>query len=175
VTLLAPAFAEARLTGLGTLLHHASGLPLGALEVPTPAPPAAPALAAEELPLLAIGAHMSGLPLNPELRAHGARFLRAARTAPVYRLHDLGNRPGLVRVAEGGVAIEGELWALPAAEIGPLFARVPAPLGFGRVTLADGTTPLGFLCETAGAAGTPDISAAGGWRAHLARSSAEAR
>ncbi|MEN0075678.1 MAG: amidase, partial [Paracraurococcus sp.] len=93
--------------------------------------------------------------------------LRAARTAPLYRLHDLGNRPGRVRVADGGVAVAGELWALPAAGIGPFLAEIPAPLGFGRVTLEDGSTPLGFLCEAAGVIGAPDISATGGWRAHL--------
>jgi allophanate hydrolase len=164
VTLLGPAFAEARLAGLGAALHHAAG---GA------APPTPTALAAEEVPLLAIGAHMAGLPLNGQLRGHGARFLRAARTAPVYRLLDLGNRPGMVRVAEGeGVAVEGELWALPAASVGPFLAEIPPPLGFGRVALEDGSTPLGFLAEAAGVAGAPDISAAGGWRAHLARRAA---
>ena len=74
----------------------------------------------------------------------------------------------MVRVAEGGVAVAGEVWLLPAAAIGPFLAEIPPPLGFGRVTLEDGTTPLGFLAEAAGVAGTPDISASGGWRAYLA-------
>ncbi|MBK1660390.1 allophanate hydrolase [Paracraurococcus ruber] len=167
VTLVGPAFAEARLAGLGAALHAAAGVTLGALGAPVPPPPAPPDLAPDEVPLLAIGAHMAGLPLNPQLRRHGGRFLHAARTAPLYRLHDLGNRPGLVRVAAGGVAVAGEVWALPAAGIGPFLAEIPPPLGFGRVTLEDGTTPLGFLCEAAGILGTPDISATGGWRAHL--------
>jgi allophanate hydrolase len=135
--------------------------------VPVPPPAAPPALGADEIPLLAIGAHMAGLPLNVQARRHGARFLRAARTAPRYRLYDLGNRPGLLRVAEGGVAIAGELWALPATGVGPFLAEIPPPLGFGRVTLEDGGTPLGFLCEAAGIGDAPDISASGGWRAHL--------
>jgi allophanate hydrolase len=168
VTLLGPAHAEALLGGLGAALHAAAGVTLGATGAPCPAAPAAPALAADEVPLLAIGAHMAGLALNPQLRGHGGRFLRAARTAPLYRLHDLGNRPGMLRVAEGGVAVAGEVWALPASAIGPFLAEIPPPLGFGRVTLEDGTTPLGFLAEAAGVAGTPDISHRGGWRAHLA-------
>jgi allophanate hydrolase len=49
---------------------------------------------------------------------------------------------------------------------------VPAPLGFGRVTLTDGTTALGFLCEAAGTAGMPDITAFGGWRAYRASGTA---
>jgi allophanate hydrolase len=167
VTLVGPAFAEARLAGLGAALHATAGVGLGASAAPVPPPPGPAPLAPDELPLLAIGAHMAGLPLNPQLRGHGGRFLRAARTAPLYRLHDLGNRPGLVRVADGGVAVAGELWALPAAGIGPFLAEIPAPLGFGRVTLEDGSTPLGFLCEAAGVIGAPDISATGGWRAHL--------
>ena len=168
LTLVGPAFAEARLAGLGAALHAAAGGGLGALGGVVPPPPAPPALAADELPLLAIGAHMSGLPLNPQMLRHGGRFLAEAATAPAYRLHDLGGRPGLVRVAAGGVAVAGEVWAFPAAAIGPFLAEIPPPLGFGRVELADGNAPLGFLCEAAGAAGTPDISATGGWRAYLA-------
>jgi len=167
VTLVGPAFSEARLAGLGAALHAAAGVTLGATGVATPAPPGPPVLAVEEVLLLAIGAHMAGLPLNGQLRRHGGRFLNAARTAPLYRLYDLGNRPGLVRVAEGGVTVAGEVWALPAAGLGPFLTEIPAPLGFGRVTLEDGSTPLGFLCEAAGTIGMPDISATGGWRAHL--------
>lgn len=111
---------------------------------------------------------MSGLPLNPQVRGFGGRFLRAARTAPTYRLFDLGNRPGMVRAASGGAAILGEIWALPAAQIGPFLAAIPPPLGFGRVTLEDGSTVLGFQAESEGVAAAPEITACGGWRAHLA-------
>jgi allophanate hydrolase len=110
---------------------------------------------------------MSSLPLNHQVLGHGGRFLRAAATAPEYRLFSLGNRPGLVRAAGGG-AIAGEVWALPASEIGPFLASIPPPLGFGRVTLADGDSILGFLAESAGVADAPEITALGGWRAHLA-------
>ncbi|MBL6077678.1 allophanate hydrolase [Belnapia sp. T18] len=168
VTLVGPAFSEARLAGLGARLHAGAGVGLGAIGGAVPAAPEPPALASDELPLLAIGAHMGGLPLNPQLVRHGGRFLGEARTAAVYRLHDLGGRPGMVRVGEGGVAVAGEVWAVPAASVGPFLAEVPPPLGFGRVEMADGSRPLGFLCEAAGVAGMPDISAMGGWRAYLA-------
>ena len=47
----------------------------------------------------------------------GGRFLRVAHTAPAYRLFALGNRPGMLRAADGA-AIAGEVWALPTAAIG---------------------------------------------------------
>lgn len=160
VTLVGPAHSEGRLCGMGAAIHHAAGI--GPLP-PTPAP-----LAPHELALFAIGAHMAGLPLNRQLLGHGGRFLRAARTAPAYRLHDLGNRPGMVRVATGGGMIAGEVWAVPAASIGPFLAEIPPPLGFGQVALEDGSRILGFLAEAEGVASAPDITALGGWRAHLA-------
>ena len=55
-----------------------------------------------------VGAHLSGMPLNAELTRCGASFVRAASTAPEYRLYALPGgppkRPGLVRVGEGGAA-----------------------------------------------------------------------
>ena len=172
LTLLAPAFAEARLCAAAAALHHAAGLPLGATGEATPPPRPATGPEAGEIALFCIGAHMSGLPLNGQVTALGGRFLRPDRTEPAYRLHALGNRPGLVRAATGptlGTAIDGEVWALPAPAIGPLLAQVPPPLGFGTVSLESGPC-LGFLAEAAGVEGTPDISAHGGWRAFLAAS-----
>jgi len=166
VTLVAPAFAERALVAAGGALHAAAGLRLGATEEPTPPPPPADGPAPGETALFCIGAHMSGLPLNGQVTALGGRFLRADRTEAAYRLHALGNRPGLVRAAGGG-AIEGEVWALPAAAIGPLLAGVPPPLGFGTVALESGPC-LGFLAEAAGVEGAPDITGHGGWRAWLA-------
>ena len=116
--------------------------------------------------LFCIGAHMSGLKLNPQITGLGGRFLRASRTARAYRLHALGDRPGMVRSASGA-AIAGEVWALPTAAIGALLALVPAPLCFGTVTLEDGPC-LGFLAEAEAMRGAPDITTHGGWRAWLA-------
>ena len=155
ITLVGPAFCEATLTGLASAF-------LGeAAPATTQAPDAG------EIHLFCIGAHMSGLPLNHQVLRHGGRFVAAGRTAPEYRLYDMGPRPGMLRVAEGGVAIAGEVWAIPAASLGPFLAEIPPPLGFTRVRLEDGSTPLGFIAEPAGIAGLPDISASGGWRKHL--------
>ncbi|MEL6317077.1 MAG: allophanate hydrolase, partial [Pseudomonadota bacterium] len=119
VSLLARGGADAALARLGARLHAACGAASGAL--PPAPPPSAPAEdptppGAGEIALCVVGAHMSGLPLNRELVSRGARFLEATRTAPCYRLFALDlspPRPGMIRDAEGGGALEVELWALP--------------------------------------------------------------
>ena len=114
---------------------------------------------------------MSGLPLNGELTRLGGRFLATASTAPGYRLYRLAGgppfRPGLVRDVTGS-AIALELWALPGTSFGAFMAGIPAPLGIGTVTLDDGNTVNGFICEAAGLEGAIDITDFGGWRAYLA-------
>ena len=168
VTLVGPAWSEGRLADLADTIHRAATTRVGATQTPLPPPAPPDALAPDETALFCIGAHMSGLPLNPQLTALGARYLHDARTRPEYRLHALGNRPGLVAGGDG--AITGEVWALPTAAIGALLAQVLPPLGFGTVTLETGPC-LGFLAEAAGVEAAPDITAHGGWRAYLARSS----
>ena len=71
-------------------------------------------------------------------------------------------------MAEGGAAIEVEVWALDAAGFGAFTAEVPPPLAIGTVTLADGSSVKGFVCEPIGLAGARDITGFGGWRAWLA-------
>ena len=73
----------------------------------------------------------------------------------------------MVRVNEGGSAIEIEVWELAACEFGSFVAGIPAPLGIGTITLADGSTVQGFVCESAAVAGADDITHCGGWRAYL--------
>ena len=48
-------------------------------------------------------------------------------------------------------------------------AAIPPPLGIGTVLLADGTSPKGFLVESAGLEGAADISTYGGWRSYVAQ------
>ncbi|MFI5915084.1 allophanate hydrolase [Dactylosporangium sp. NPDC051541] len=123
------------------------------------------------LPLLVVGAHLAGQPLNHQLTRVGGRLLRPARTAAHYRLHCLATdppKPGLIRVATDGAAIEGELWQLPPAALGPFLAALPAPMVLGQVHLDDRSTVTGFLCEAIAVRDAPDITAYGGWRAYLA-------
>ena len=117
------------------------------------------------------GAHMSGLPLNPQLIALEGVLVKATQTAPIYKLYKLNGfspeRPGLLRVTEGGSAIDLEVWQLPIKNYGKFVAGVPAPLGFGTLVLADQTTVQGFLCEAYATENATDISHLGGWRTYI--------
>ena len=175
ITLLAPGGNDARLAEIGRAFHADTGLPLGALNVPQPALAPAPNSPAEgEIAVAVVGAHLSGLPLNGELRALGGRLLETAKTAPDYRLYALADtvpaKPGLLRVENGkGANVEVEVWALGADVFGRFTDAVPAPLSIGTIRLADGRTVKGFLVEAAATTGARDISSFGGWRAFLAR------
>ncbi len=164
VTVVGPAWSEGRIAAIADAIHRATAPSWGRGNALQPA--ATPDAAGPgETALFCVGGHMAGLPLNGQITSLGGRFHREVRTIPEYRLYALGNRPGMLR-AKDGVAIAGEVWVLPTAAIGTLLANVPPPLGFGTVMLDDGPC-LGFLAETGGVAGAPDITEHGGWRAYL--------
>ncbi len=180
MTLLAPAGDDAALAAIGRKFHAASGLPLGALQHPQP--PLARLLVAPaegEIPIAVVGAHLSGMPLNGELRAAGGRLIERSATAPHYRLYALAGtrppKPGLLRVQKGaGAAIEVEVWALSEAAFGRFVAAVPSPLSIGTLELDSGRSVKGFLVEAEAVAGARDISSFGGWRAFMALEKATA-
>ncbi len=173
ITLIAPAGQDGMVAELGDRLHRGSGVPMGAIGASLPlARRKSEGVAVGEVELVVVGAHLSGMALNHELKAVGGRFLRKAQTKRDYRLYALPGvgtrRPGLVRVPEGeGASIAVEVWALPAEGFGRFVAAVPAPLCIGTLRLADGTQPKGFLCESLGVEGAQDISILGGWRAFV--------
>jgi allophanate hydrolase len=174
ITLLAPSGDDALIASVGRVFHADTALPLGALGLPPPALAPLPKTQQDGAIVLAVvGAHLSGMPLNGELKQHGARFVEAAVTAAQYRLYALtepgARKPGLLRVAAGrGAAIAVEIWAMPPEGFGRFVAAVPPPLSIGSVRLADGRTVKGFLVEAEAVAGARDISAFGGWRAFVA-------
>ncbi|MFH0177746.1 allophanate hydrolase [Streptomyces cacaoi] len=147
VMLVGPAFTDDRLARIADLLRP-------------------------EVYVAVAGAHLTGQPLNPQLLSLGAVLDRTTTTSPVYRLHALRTappKPGLVRVGEGGAAIEVEIWRLPAEGLGNLLAALPRPMALGSVELADGSQVPGFLCEPGALGDAADITAYGGWRAYLGR------
>lgn len=120
-----------------------------------------------------VGAHLSGLPLNGQLRERQATLVASTHTAPDYRLFALPGttpaKPGLLRVAPGaGHAIAVEIWEMPLQHYGSFVAAIGAPLGIGTLALADGRSVQGFICEAQALQEAPDISAFGGWRAYVA-------
>ncbi|WP_248964261.1 allophanate hydrolase [Sphaerisporangium perillae] len=162
VTLLAPAGFDGLLAGLGsTFLKEPTPPSTASIGIqPVPEPP--------EITLLAVvGAHRTGQPLHPQLAALGAVRDSLARTAPVYRLHDLGDRPGMIR-DPAGAHIEVELHQMTPEALGRLLIRIPPPLGLGTVELEDGRQVHGFLCEPHALTHAPDITTHQSWPAYLA-------
>ncbi|RLJ64914.1 allophanate hydrolase [Sulfurisoma sediminicola] len=193
VTIFAPAAQDAPLLHLAAKLHGAlpqatlgaTGVPLAVSPAPARCVPCTTfgspsgtfaALPSGQVRVAVCGAHLSGLPLNWQLTSRGGRLVAATQSSPDYKLYALPGgpplRPGMVRVTSGGAAITVEVWELPAREFGSFVAGIPAPLGIGTITLADGSAVQGFVCEAAATAAAEDITTFGGWRAWLAQRSA---
>ena len=166
ITLFAPAWHDLLLARLGAAFQDATALPLGATGRRLTAPQVI--VGGDDGVVVAVfGAHLQGEPLHHHLISWGARLLGPCQTAPVYRCHRLPGRierPGLIRVAEGGGVFAGELYRMSHGALGHLMASVTPPLGIGTVILADQRQVIGFICEAIGVAGTPDITARGSWR-----------
>jgi len=174
VTLIGPAFSDDSLAPIADALHRVAARGMGrdktvSLPVASLVPPAPDSL----IPIMVVGAHLSGMPLNKELTGAHGRLLKTCKTATDYRLYALPNtvppKPGLVR--EPGFAGPGlsiEVWGLSPAAFGAFVARIPAPLGVGKVMLDDGTSVSGFLCEAHAVEGAEEVTQHGGWRAFIA-------
>jgi allophanate hydrolase len=172
ITLLAPAGRDAQLASIGRVFHADTKLPIGSKGLAQPPLAALPAAVSDELTIAVVGAHLSGMALNGELKALGGRLIEEASTAPDYRLYALDTappKPGMLRVERGaGSPIKLELWALSAAAFGKFVAAIPPPLSIGTIRLADGRDVKGFIVEPAAVNGARDISSFGGWRAFMA-------
>ncbi len=109
------------------------------------------------------GTLMRGLGLHGNL--NGAEFLQETRTAPKYRMHDIGAHPGMYEVASDGVAVEGELYTLPLDVLLRVVEGEPDGLYRGAVELEDGRTVPGILYREELAKKHPEIKD-GSWRNH---------
>ncbi len=173
VTLIGPAFSDDALAPFAGALHAAAACGMGR-DVTAPVP-AAPLSQIPEgwLSIAVVGAHLTGMALNHELTGPGGVKIAETTTEPGYRLYALPGtvppKPGLVRdpgFAGPGIAVE--VWAIPAAAFGTFVARIPSPLGIGKLALSDGTMVSGFLCESHAVGGAEEITSFGGWRAYRA-------
>jgi gamma-glutamylaminecyclotransferase len=115
------------------------------------------------------GSALRGQPDHDNLGA--ARFVREAKTKPVYRLHSVDDKhPGIYEVAEGGVAIAGEVYEMSAEQHAALLASEPPNLYEAPIKLEDGTSVSAMLYPRSiiEERGYPDISHHGGWAAFKA-------
>ena len=115
------------------------------------------------------GTLMRGLKLNANL--DGATFLEETWTAPVYRIHSIGDvHPGMYEVPDDGVSVQGELYEVPDDVWQRVEAGEPPGLYRGPVKLADGRVVPGILYpqEMAESGRHRDISEFGGWRGYVA-------
>ena len=162
VTLIGPAGTDR------ALMYAANAL----FPAPAPPPPLDLEGRMETVKLAVVGAHLKDMPLHWQLTSREARFLGAAKTAPVYRLYAMADsvppKPALVHSGDGaGIALE--LYELDTAAFGSFVAEVPPPLAIGTITLEDGSQVKGFVAEPRAIIGAEDITTLGGWRAYVAR------
>ena len=172
ITLIAPAWHDQALAAFGQRWQQALNLPLGATgrALPTAAPSNTPAPGCVRLAV--VGAHLSGMPLNHQLTSRDAVLVEQTLTTPRYNLYALPGtvppKPGLAQVSTDGAAIIVELWDIPLARFGEFVAEIPAPLGIGNLSLTDGRSVKGFICEPYALDGARNITSFGGWRAFIA-------
>ncbi len=123
------------------------------------------------VPLFLNGEGMRGGRVHPGIAKYP--FLGEVRTAARYRFYACeGGFPALWPVAEGGVSVPGELYALPLDAVRDEFMPVEPPeLELAVIELADGSAGLAVVLRPevhARGEGLVDISDSGGWRAHQA-------
>lgn len=117
------------------------------------------------------GLHMKGFPLNSQLTELNAVYVKTAFTAPIYKLYSLPTfpeKPGLIKVEQGGSSIEVEIWEISYESLGKFLTMIPSPLGLGQIVLEDDTTVTGFICEPYIIPHSFDISFHKGWRYYKA-------
>ncbi|MBH0237197.1 allophanate hydrolase [Methylobrevis albus] len=171
VTLVGPRDTDAALAPFAAALHAAAGCGMGIATEATP--PVVPATPEDRIPIVVVGAHLTGMPLNHELTNLDARLVRTAKTAPDYRLFALAGtvppKPGLVREPGfDGPGLAVEVWSLDPAGFGRFINGIPQPLGIGKLKLDDGSLVSGFVCEPAALEGAIEVTSFGGWRAYVA-------
>lgn len=172
ITLLAPAGRDAMLASIGRVFHADTKLTLGAKAIAQPPLATLSANSGDEIAIAVVGAHLSGMVLNHELKTLNAKLVEATKTAADYKLYALQTtppKPGLLRVEAGqGASIELEIWSLSASAFGKFVNAIPPPMAIGTIRLADGRGVKGFLVEPEALGGARDITTYGGWRKYMA-------
>ncbi|WP_017303706.1 gamma-glutamylcyclotransferase [Spirulina subsalsa] len=98
-------------------------------------------------------------------------LVKVVSTQPRYRLHSVEDKhPGVYEVAQGGIAIVGELYKMTQAQYAHLLSNEPPHLYPGPILLEDGTEAIAMLYprEVIEERQYVDISHYGGWAAYKA-------
>lgn len=168
VTLIGRAFEDGTIASLGKAFIQQAEVRTSANNRPHPKE--------ATVPIAVVGAHLSGQPLNHQLKDRNGTLKATMRTAHGYALYALSGttpaKPGMIRDDTAAGKIEVEIWELPVAGFGSFVNEIPAPLGIGTITLEDGSLVKGFLCEPYALQGAVDITHFGGWRAYKAAQAA---
>jgi len=112
------------------------------------------------------GSALTGQPDHQNLGA--AKLVGEAKTAAKYRLHSVrGEHPGIYEVAQGGIAIAGEIYEMSDAQHAHLISTEPPDLYESPIELEDGTKVSAMIYprELIEERHYPDISQYGGWAA----------
>jgi len=111
------------------------------------------------------GTLMRDQPTNYILTEAGAIFVRNARTAPVYRLWNVGNKhPAMLRDEQNGASISLELWEIMPERMIAVLEKEPSGLVLGSISLDDGSSVMGILAEPYILTGNEEITQFRGWR-----------
>jgi allophanate hydrolase len=171
VTLFHHAFADKKLLSIAQKFQQHTKINIGATKMPVTQHEISTRPPKNFVDVVVCGAHLEGLPLNWQLHERGATLLQRTQSSSNYKLYALAGgppfRPGMIRDANSGVAIEVEVWRVPAENFGSFVAEIPVPLGIGKVELADGRWESGFICEASGLSGATDITIHGSWKKYL--------
>ncbi|TEW55291.1 allophanate hydrolase [Psychromonas sp. RZ22] len=170
ITLFGPAFSDRLLLSAGAKIQQLNNFTLGATEQALN--DVSDKASDEQIDIAVCGAHLTGFPLNHQLTERGGYLVKSCNTSADYRFYALAGgppfRPGLIRVAEDGAAIEVEVWRIPVSTVGSFLQGIGQPLGLGKVELDDSSWVTSFICEGYAIDSATDITHFGGWRAYFA-------
>ena len=116
------------------------------------------------------GSALTGQPDHKNLGE--AKLVGPAQTAAKYRLHSVrGEHPGIYEVAQGGIAIKGEIYEMSDAQHAHLISTEPPDLYEAPVELEDGTHVAAMIYprDLIEERGYEDISEFGGWATFKAK------
>jgi len=105
----------------------------------------------ESLKLAVCGLHKKGRELESQIVELGGRFVEHAKTRADYKVYQLNTKPqkpGMIKVKEGGGQIDVDIYSIPKKSFGYFMDRVLPPHTIGSISLESGEVVKSFLCES---------------------------